>query len=216
MATPINLKEIERRAYRSTFQDGLWDIQAGLIVIGMAIFVYRPETGYSPRNIIMAILTMSGALGLFIAGKKYITLPRIGQVRFGAARQRKKSTLAIVLGVMVLLQVVLLGFTTLGWLNPQTATLINDFLTSHNLMLAAVALIGALMVGTSMIISAFFTDFPRGYYIAVMMSLAVFLMIYFNRPIYPIVIGVLITLPGLILLVRFLKTYPLPTETSYE
>ena len=68
------------------------------------------------------------------------------------------------------------------------------------------------MVGTGMILVAYFTDFPRGYYIALMFSLAVFLMIYLNQPVYPIIIGILIALPGLVLLVRFLKKYPLPHE----
>ena len=214
MTTQINLKEIERKAFRSTFQDGLTDIQHGLVVISMAIFIYRPADGYRPLNIILAVLLISLAGGLFMAGKKYITLPRMGQVRFGAVRKQKRSTLAIILGVIVLLQIGLLGLTTQGWLNPQAAASINDFLTSHDLMLVAVALIGALIVGTSMTFIAYFSDFPRGYYIAMMMSLAVFVMIYFNRPLYPILIGVLVLLPGLVLLVRFLKAYPLPKEAS--
>lgn len=214
MSIPINLKEIERKAYLSTFQDGLMDIHNGLVVISMALFVYRPADGYSPVNIILAVLMISLAGGLFMAGKKHITLPRMGQVRFGAVRKRKRSTLAIILGVIVLLQIGLLGLTTQGWLNPQAAATINEFLTSHDLMLVVVALIGALIVGTAMTVIAFFSDFPRGYYIAIMMSLAVFLMIYLNRPIYPIILGVLITLPGLILLVRFLKTYPRPTGNN--
>jgi len=42
-------------------------------------------------------------------------------------------------------------------------------------------------------------------------------MIYLNQPVYPIIIGGLIILPGLVLFVRFLKTYPLQRkDTSYE
>ncbi len=68
-----------------------------------------------------------------------------------------------------------------------------------------------------MIVSACFSDFPRGYYSAILMALAVFLMIYLNQPIYPILIGGLILLPGLVLFVRFLKTFPLqPKDTIDE
>jgi uncharacterized membrane protein YgaE (UPF0421/DUF939 family) len=74
--------------------------------------------------------------------------------------------------------------------------------------------IGALIVGPSMILVAYFRDFPRGYFIAVMIALAVFLMVYLNQPVYPIVIGGLIVLPGLVLFVRFLQKYPLPREES--
>jgi hypothetical protein len=42
-----------------------------------------------------------------------------------------------------------------------------------------------------------------------MIALAVFQMIWLNQPVYPIVIGILIALPGFVLFVRFLKKYPL-------
>ncbi len=212
MSTGLNLKEIERKAFRSTYQDGLWDMYMGLIVVCMAFFIYRPAGGYSPMNVILMVLAFGLAYGLFRAGKKYITLPRMGQVRFGAVRKRKARTLAILLGVFVLFQVGLVGLTTLGWLNPQTGTKWNNFLNEHGGSLPLVAAIGSLMLGTSMIVIAYFSDFPRGYAIAILMALAVFLMIWLNEPAWPVLIGVLIIIPGLVLFVRFLKTYPLRRE----
>jgi hypothetical protein len=73
-----------------------------------------------------------------------------------------------------------------------------------------------LIVGVSFSVIAFFNDFPRGYYIALMASLAVFLMIYINQPLYPILLGALIILPGLVRLVRFLQKYPRQSEASNE
>ncbi len=217
MSAQLSLKEIERKAFRSTYQDGLWDIYYGLIVVCMSIFVYRPPQGYSPMNIILSTLMISLSYSLFWAGKRYITLPRMGQVRFGAVRKQKARTLAIVLGVFVLIQVGLVGLTTLGWLNPEAGAALNTYLNERNSGLLVVAVIGSLMVGPSIIVIAYFSDFPRGYYIAIMMSLAVFVMIYLNQPLYAIVIGGLIILPGLVLFVRFLKTYPLPQKDgSYE
>ena len=217
MSAQLNLKEIERKAFRSTYQDGLWDIHYGLIVVCMSIFVYRPADGYSAMNIILSTLMISLAYSLFWIGKKYITLPRMGQVRFGAVRKQKGRTLAIILGVFVLIQVGLVGLTHFGWANPQVSAKLNAYLNDRGSTLLAVATIGSLMVGISMIVIAYFSDFPRGYYIAVMMSLAVFLMIYLNQPVSPIMIGGLIILPGLALFVRFLKTYPLkPGDTSNE
>ncbi|HNT74170.1 MAG TPA: hypothetical protein PKH77_04015 [Anaerolineae bacterium] len=217
MSAQLSLKEIERKAFRSTYQDGLWDIYYGLIVMCMSIFVYRPPKGYSPMNIILSTLMISLSYGLFWAGKKYITLPRMGQVRFGSMRKQKARTLAIVLGVFVLIQVGLVGLTTLGWLNPDAGAKLNTYLNERNSGLLVVAVIGALMVGPSIIVIAYFSDFPRGYYIAIMMALAVFVMIYLNQPLYAIMIGGLIILPGLVLFVRFLKTYPLqPKDGSYE
>jgi hypothetical protein len=209
MNAQLNLKELERKAFRSTYQDGLWDLYFGLIVICMSIFEYRPASGYSPLNIVLAMCAMGVAYLLFWAGKKYITLPRMGQVEFGAQRRKRKWTMIIVLGVVVLVQVAFLVFQLAAWANPELGAKLNEYLLERDLMDLIVASIGALFVGPSMILIAYFIDFPRGYFIAVLFTLAVFLMVYLNRPIYPIIIGVLIALPGVVLLVRFLQKYPL-------
>jgi hypothetical protein len=212
MSTELKLKEIERRAFRSTYQDGLWDMYMGVIVVCMAFFIYRPASGYSLRNEMLMLLAFALAYGLFWAGKKYITLPRLGQVRFGAVRKRKGRTLAIILGVFVLFQVGLVGLTALGWLNPQVSIKVNNFLNEHGGTLPVVAAIGSMMVGTSMIVIAYFSDFPRGYTIAILMALAVFLMVYLNQPVWAVLIGALIIIPGLVRFIRFLKAYPLHRE----
>ena len=181
--------------------------------MAMAISLHRPEDGYSPANIILAMVVPLVAGALFFLGKMLITLPRMGQVRFGPARKRRGRTLAIILGLVVLVQAGIVGLTAFGWLNPQVGAQINGFLADHSLERLAVAALGSLFVGPSMILIAYFVDFPRGYYIAIMMSLTVFLMILVNQPVYALVIGGLIVLPGLVLFVRFLKRYPLPPES---
>jgi hypothetical protein len=217
MSEDLDLKEIERKAFRSTYQDGLWDIYLGLVIAAMGIFIYRPEGGYSPINILLMLALFSLAYALFWAGKRFITLPRMGQVRFGPIRKRRMTKLALVLGVVVVFQLGILSVSVLGWLNPQVAAKLNTFLKARDLMDLTVASIGSLIVGVSMILVAFFNDFPRGYYIAIMMSLAVFLMIWLNQPVYALIIGGLTMLPGLVLFVRFLRKYPLShNEASYE
>ena len=75
MSQEIDLKQIERKAFRSTYQDGLWDIFFGLVVVSMAIYMYHPEGGYSARNIIGFLVGYGVANLIFWAGKKFITLP---------------------------------------------------------------------------------------------------------------------------------------------
>ena len=105
MSKDLDLKEIERKAFRSTYQDGLWDIYLGLVIAAMGIFIYRPEGGYSPINILLMLALFSLAYALFWAGKRFITLPRMGQVRFRPIRKRRMTKLALVLGVVVVFQV---------------------------------------------------------------------------------------------------------------
>lgn len=209
MQNQINLKEIERRAFRSTYQDGLWDIYMGLVVAGVSIFAYRPLGGYRPFNIILAVLLISAAFGLFQAGKRFITVPRMGHVTFGPARKQKKITLAIILAVFIVFQAVLVGVTAFGWFHPNQIGSLIGLSENGHAELAVVASIGSLMVGISMLMIAYFSDFPRGYYIALVMALAIFLMIYLNQPVYPLLLACLLLVPGLVLFIRFIRKYPL-------
>jgi hypothetical protein len=175
------------------YQDGLWDIYIGLIVICMSLFVFRPEDGYGPWNILWLMASYAVAYPIFWLGKKFITVPRMGQVVFGPSRKRKAATLVVILGLVVAIQVGIVILTAAGRLNAE------------RLMVSAIA---ALFVGPPMILIAFFIDFPRGYYIAILMTLAVFLMILLNQPLYPVILGGLIVLPGVVCFVRFLQKYP--------
>jgi hypothetical protein len=199
MNNELKLKELERKAFRSTYQDGLWDIYMGLIVIFMAVFIFRPDEGYRPWNLVLMVASFVLAYLVFWAGKKFVTVPRMGQVTFGSRRKKRKRTLAIIMGVIIVIHA---GFG--AWLST--------WLGGGSMERILVASIGSLFVGPPMIIAAFFTDFLRGYYIAILMAGAVFLMILLNQPLYPVVIGLLILAPGVVLFVRFMRRYPLHRE----
>jgi hypothetical protein len=207
MSGVLDLKHVERKAYRSTYQDGLWDVYMGLVVVGLSIYAHRPEGGFSVINWIGFVVTFVIANIIFWVGKKFITTPRMGQVRFGLIRQQKRKTLAIIMGIVVLIQIIVVGLTTFGWLNPVFGS---KLFGSVNMEHLAVSALAALFVGPPMLFIAFMNDFPRGYYIAILMALAVFLIIYLNQPLYPLILGGLIIVPGLVLFIRFLRTYPLP------
>jgi hypothetical protein len=210
MLNTIDLKQIERKAYRSTFEDGLMDMLLGAIIASTGIYMYRPDSGYSPINIVGMVLIFVVLQLFYQAGKKYITQPRMGQVRFGPARKHRRKTMAVILGVIILFQLVLVGLTAVGWFDQALGDKLFgsiDGYSSERLMVAAV---GSLFVGPPMLVMAYMIDFPRGYYIAVLMALAVFLMILTNQMIYSLVIGAIIILPGFVLFIRFLRKYPLP------
>ena len=216
MSQDLDLKRLERKAFISTYQDGLWDITLGLFVIGMAIFMFRPEEGYSTLNFIWLMVIWMVANLLLWLGKWFITVPRMGQVRFGEIRRRKARTLAIILAAFVLVQVGIVLLTALGWRNPELGEKLNSVLKAGSMERLAVAAVGSLFVGPSFIMIAYFADFLRGYYIAILMSLAVFLMILFNQPIYPMILGGLILVPGLVLFVQFLRQHPLPSQEVHD
>jgi hypothetical protein len=108
MSENINLKELERKAFRSTFQDGLWDMFLGFLLLNMG---GGTLLGGSEMSILgsMVVLTLFAGLVLvgFWAGKKFITTPRLGSVEFGAHRKTKLQKVRLVLFVSVLLGVLM-------------------------------------------------------------------------------------------------------------
>jgi hypothetical protein len=206
---PISLKELEHKAYRATFQDGLLDISQGGLVASFAVLADVLGSNEDVPGWERILLFLVGAILsqlVFWLGKRFITLPRIGQVKFGAARMRRARTLAWVLGGIVALQVLIVLFTVvLGQIPGLGVPLL-----SRDMNRLTVAVIGALFVGPPMAVMAYFSDFPRQYYIAVVLSLSVFCMIWFSNPLLMLAGAALVMLPGVVLLFRFLRQHPLP------
>jgi hypothetical protein len=211
MSETLDLKAIERKAFRATHQDGLWDIYIGGVILCMTILTYSTGSEEFPLlNFGLYLLGLGASWLIFWAGKKFITAPRLGQVKFGPQRQRRKRTLVTILVGIVLLQAILVALTILLWANPEGAARLGITGSDPDLERLLVASIGALFVGPSMVILAYFNDFTRGYYIAFILSLAVFSLIWFGQPVYLIVAALIIMIPGVVLFVRFLRQHPLP------
>ncbi|MBN2065627.1 MAG: hypothetical protein JW771_02335, partial [Candidatus Thermoplasmatota archaeon] len=82
MVDRLNLKEIEKKAYRFTFNDGLYDMTYGTLLVSIAVAPILREMiylGYIFFLIVPAPL-------IILLGKKYITIPRIGIVKFSRTR----------------------------------------------------------------------------------------------------------------------------------
>jgi len=211
MSLDLNLKDMERRAFRSTYQDGLLDINIGGTLAGFALLTGIPDSEDFPLArflLFMGVLALSSLI--FWAGKKFITLPRLGQVKFGAERRKRKRTLALILAGIILIQVTIVLFSIALWAKPELAVRIGLLSSDQRATDLLVASLGALFVGPSMALIAYFSDFPRGYYIAIIMSMAVFLMIWLGKPAYLMVAAALIILPGVVLFLRFLQQHPRP------
>jgi hypothetical protein len=215
MSTLLNLKEIERKAFRSVHQDGLWDIYIGGIILSMNVFANNDDgENFTSQRLVLYMLGMLVFGLIFWGGKKYLTTPRLGQVKFGPQRRRRSLTMAIILAGIVLLQVLFVTGTALLRNNPDWGRQLGFGLSDPDYERLLVAAIGALFVGPSMTLIAYFTDFPRGYYIAFILSLAVFALIWFGQPVYLIAASLLIIIPGVVLFIRFLRQHPLPSPVE--
>lgn len=191
-----SLKEIERRAYRSTFQDGIYDILFGLMFLIMALIPVLEQVGVS-RFAGYALLLVVIALPL--VGKRYITIPRMGKVEFGPKRKNRRL-LAVIIGAATLFLTLPLYFmigqgSPLGGLGWKMI---------------------AVLVAPLLVIAVFAADCPRLYiYTALLLAAVVqaeFLLKLIDAPFNAIysfgVPGIVITLVGFYLLAKFVRTYP--------
>ena len=123
-------------------------------------------------------------------------------------RLDKKQTLRDILFPVLVGDFII--FSAVVWSNPELQPRLAFLEGEHRAMDLLVASIGAMFVGPSVALIAYFSDFLRGYYISLLMAVGVFLMIFLNQPVYLMVCAALIILPGVALFVRFLLTHPLP------
>ncbi|MEJ2757088.1 MAG: hypothetical protein P8046_01275 [Anaerolineales bacterium] len=193
MNTPINLKELEQKAFRSFFQDGIWDIFFGLIMLAMYISSLFNESGNSGLKTLSLILPEIFAVMFLIFGKKYITAPRLGNVEFGKARKRR---LVYIFGINLITLILALGlFFSFQWL-PMTE--------SQTELLSPIGLGVWIAFMTSLM--AFFLDFDRLYIYGLIYGATFTAVLLLDWPILFLVASLLILLPGLAIFTRFLMT----------
>lgn len=198
----VSPKEIERRAYRSTFEDGIYDIQFGLLFLLLLLGSSLEAIELSPY--IGLCLIMIPLIFPWLA-KRYITIPRMGEVEFGPERKKKKRVILIV-GAVVL-------FFTLPLLILMGGDVLGSVLGWKLLIVFAAPLF---------VLAVYTTDFPRLYLYAALMLFSVvnaeFLLGPLGSPLNAILSfglpGLIITAIGINLLIKFIRTYP-KTRADY-
>jgi MFS family permease len=199
VAQEISLAQIERRAWASYLDDGLFDIFLGLVLLiegaSELLFDVLPSRlwGYG----VYAILVGLAGLALW-ATKRFITIPRLGRVVFGPARRARRKKTAVVLVVQIFVGLVVMGMlvASLGHL-----PLVGSLVAKSTLLALAVGV--WVMVGVSLI--AYFMDFDRGYLIALFYGVGFGGTELLNNPVMLLLAAAATLLVGVVVLVRFLR-----------
>ena len=191
MSQTMNLKDAERKAWSLYFEDGLWDIFFGSLFLAGGLRALTDS--------LWAYLLLVAGLLIFFLGRRMITLPRLGEIKFGRQRKKRKIILLIVIMVALVLTLVVLLLPVLGIATPgPNAGLL--FVILAPLILAFVA---------------YFLDFNRLYGYAVLMAIFMLLAEFVGLQagaIAQIVAGLIALIIGLWHLSHFLRAYPMPDE----
>ena len=195
---------MEKKAWKSCFQDGLWDIFLGLILLGFGIAPFIEEITGVTYLIIYIILLVLGYI-IFYGGKKYITIPRIGNVKFGQKRKSKKIKVVIILAISVI-------FGLAAILLTQTDII------PYKIDISIWGIIFAINALIVFSLLAYYLDFPRLYIYSIFFATSIFIVETSSSHVgstYDTLIGfgmsgVIVILVGFLHLTRFVRRYPLP------
>jgi len=206
MTKEPNLKEIERKAYMSYHQDGLLDIFAGLYILGFGLGIFMQIIWDFSFGIILPAILITTVLPIWVAGKRKITMPRIGFVNFGTRGANKLT--AVFIGTMVAGLFAFLAFTFATsqsglrqWLDliVQNGMLIVGFGS-----LAVCALFGYAM-GLKRL-------YAYGIVAAISLVIGHFMGIFFGYII--MALGTTVMAVGFVLLTNFVRKYPLKGDKA--
>ena len=203
MNEKIDLKKVEKQTYQFTFTDGLTDMAYGSLLIFIAIAPILREILY-PSYILFLILPP--AL-ITILGKIFITVPRIGIVKFNKNRTKSRNKIGFLIAILLPITVVMVVLTYLGVYNIR----VGGYIVPVGAGLFALILLSTV---------AYIMDYPHFYLYAVSIGLgiplATLLKPIFGDPLHYLISfgisGTLILLYGIITLIKFIKKYPIPHE----
>jgi hypothetical protein len=210
-----DLRAVEKKAFKATFEDGVWDLYLGVMLLPLLIF---PFVHYVLNaDMVWALLAMMLIYTLGFAGfrwlKKHVTQPRLGMIQPGPSRRKKLHTLRMVGVVAVVAVIALVLLTALA--NPLTQ--ITVFGISLETVILGIPLIFWKFTFLAIIgsgLAAWLLDFPRLLLYGVLLGIAIPVdSVYFSEsgwmPFTALTALLAISI-GLVYLVRFLRRYPLP------
>jgi hypothetical protein len=212
MSEKISLKEAERKAFRSTFQDGLNDVLWGLTILSLAVAAILRESVEVPLNYLPVVGVFVVIYPLFFAAKKWLVVPRMGLVKFAPRRMRKLSR---VRWFMIVLAVITFIVFLIPFVNPGALTTFEGpyWLVDAAFGLGVIALFSIL---------AYFLEQPRLYLYGALLGLSLPIDVVLEEttgwdfPLGLIPVGLVMLVIGIVSFTRFLRDYPLPEGGLYD
>ena len=203
MLEKIDLKNVEKQTYRFTFSDGLYDMAYGSLLLSFAIAPILREMIYLGYIFFMIL----PATLIILLGKRYISVPRMGIVKFNYNRSQSKNKILLLIAILFPLTVLMVVLTILGMFQVK----FGGYFVPVGAGLFALVLLSSI---------AYILDYPHFYLYAVSIGLGIPLA----ELIEPIVgepfdyiisfgiSGTLILIYGAMTLIKFIKKFPIPKE----
>jgi hypothetical protein len=207
MVQLVDLRDLEKRAFRRFYDDGLFDVFFGLLILGLSLgSVVQDRLGSE----VVALSVMTGVAAVLVVAltalRRRLVRPRLGEFTPGPARRRKITTTRLILIGSAVFGVVAFGLGVVAG-RQNAAPMAVEVVLPLVWFVNAVAVLGAM---------AYLLDVPRFAVYGVLFGLVGPLLIWpdvlwdFRVP--PVTAFALPALPmlgvGLWRLRRFLEEHP--------
>ena len=206
MTQPISLKATERKAFRSAFDDGLWDILLGCFLLFMVFGpLLSPYLGDFWSTAIFLPFWGVAYLAILLV-RKFVVTPRIGVMKFGPVRRKKIMRFTIIMLVLNILAAVLSFVFALNF-RTIPGQIISVFF--------------GILLMLFFSLFAYFLDFNRLYVYGLLVGVSPLIGEWlWSRGLashhgFPITFGInstIMILAGTIVLIRLVRSNPLPPE----
>ncbi len=207
MTQKIDLKELERNAFRTAFQDGMTDVMLGSVMVVLSLVpLFESLALKRPFGYLISFAILAAVWAEIKVIKTRFITPRLGLVTFSSARKNRMKRARVALAVMVLVTVGLVILTATGTL--QGVIGVPSAWRSY-------LFIGAIFVVTLSLL-AFFLDNPRlylyGWFFAAMYPFSEWLAAKTDWvfPSGETIFGIIIVFIGIMTYIHFLRQHPLP------
>ena len=215
MSEPINPGDFQRRIIRLVnYEDGLWDITLGLIFLALGIYpltrqLFGPTINFTLYLAFLAIVVIVQQIA-----RRFISAPRIGVVK----KLWSKPKL-IVLTVLILLLLLTLVLTVITLTSSQSSQPSSEAATQTGTDYTVDIIVGLAVIGIFSLMGFVF-GIRRLHLYGVLLGVGNLASTILSHDIgYPLNLPLLIAagiiiLIGCVLLRRFLRKYPIPSEEA--
>jgi len=212
MNDKIDLKELEKKSYRFTFKDGIYDIAWGALLVSFALAPILREIIY----LWYILVVIPPAPLIIILGKKYITVPRMGIVKFDLKRRKSLKKMLLISTILVPLTIIIFILTLINIFPGNIGSALDGFAIPIGAGIFAIILLS---------LCAFLIDFPNMYLYGLIIGLGIpineILQRFIGSPLDSLITfgtsGCILLIFGLFTLIKFIQKYQIPrTEITNE
>jgi nucleoside recognition membrane protein YjiH len=195
------------------FEDGFWDLLLGCIFMMLALYPVTRELLGPVWNLVLFLIVLALLVAVELLLRRYVSGPRIGY-----AQPRRSPKLRLVLAFTILMVLITFGLVLVTLLSPESVPSAPVEASAGRSYL--VELIVVLFMGGLFSALGYLYGVTRLYFYGWMLGLANLASVYMVHNagwtvLIPLAMAAgIILLIGLVLLVRFLRKYPVRAEAD--